>query len=130
MRFLLFMLFILFVLFVLFVRVKSFRLKNKTALIPSFTLLLKAVKSLFSNKSINRDQINLKKMADMSNLKTTETLNSFSLNITNTLTIPQYSQIHPILQNIGNPFLKTIMKYKIPMYSYPSNRFFILFHLT
>ena len=41
----------LFVLFVLFVRVKSFRLKNKTALIPSFILLLTITVTGGSNSS-------------------------------------------------------------------------------
>ena len=45
--FVFFVFFILFVLFVLFVRVKSFHLKIKTTLVPTFILLL--IDNIFSN---------------------------------------------------------------------------------
>ena len=45
-------------------------------------------------------------------MKTTKVFYSFFSNIVTNLKIPQYSNFDPIAQNIEDPTLKAIMKYK------------------
>ena len=74
----------------------------------------KVVKPLFSDKSISEDKINLTENGEYvkTEMKTAEVFNSFFSNIVKNLKIPQYSNSDPIAQNIGDPTLKAIVKYK------------------
>ena len=78
----------------------------------------KVVKPLFSDKSISGDKINLTEKGKYvkTEMKTAEVFNSFFSNIVKNLKIPQYSNFHPIAQNIEDPTLKAVVKYK----SHPS----------
>ena len=69
---------------------------------------------LFSDKSISGDKINLTENGEYvkTDMKTAEVFNSFFSNILKGLKIPQYSNFDPIAQNIEDPILKAIVKYK------------------
>ena len=72
------------------------------------------MKPLFSDKSISGDKINLTENGEYvkTKIKTAEVLNSFFSNIVKNLKIPQYSNFDPNAQNIEDPTLKAIVKYK------------------
>ena len=74
----------------------------------------KVVKPLFSDKSISGDKINLTENGEYvkTKIKTAEMFNNFFSNIVKNLKIPQYSNFDPIAQNIEDPTLKAIVKYK------------------
>ena len=74
----------------------------------------KVVKPLFSDKSITGDKINLTENGEYvkTEMKTAEVFNSFFSNIVKNLKIPHYSNFDPIAQNIEDPTLKAIVKYK------------------
>ena len=69
---------------------------------------------LFSDKSISGDKTNLTENGEYvkTDMKTAEVFNSFFSNILKDLKIPQYSNFDPIAQNIEDPILKAIVKYK------------------
>ena len=72
------------------------------------------MKPLFSDKSISEDKINLNENGESvkTEMKTAEVFNSFFSNIAKNLKIPQNSNFDPIAQNIEDPTLKAIVKYK------------------
>ena len=72
------------------------------------------MKPLFSNKSINADKINLTENGEYvkTEMKIAEVFNSFLSNIAKNFKVPQYSNFDPIAQNIEDPTLKAIVKYK------------------
>ena len=74
----------------------------------------KVVKSLFSDKSNSGDKINLIENEEhaKTEMKILEVLNSLFSNVVKNLKIPQYSNFDPIAQNIEDPTLKAIGKYK------------------
>ena len=74
----------------------------------------KVVKSLFSDKSNSGSKINLIENEEYAKteMKILEVLNSFFSNVVKNLKIPQYSNFDPIAQNIEDPTLKAIGKYK------------------
>ena len=77
--------------------------------------LWKAVKPLFSDKSISGNKINLTENCEYvkTEMRTAKVFNSFFSNIVKNLKIPHYSNFDPIAQNIeDHPTLKAIVKYK------------------
>ena len=76
------------------------------------------MKPLFSDKSISGDKINVTENGEYikTEMKTAEVFNSFFSNIVKNIKIPQYSNFDPIAQNIEDPTLKALVKYK----SHPS----------
>ena len=68
------------------------------------------MKLSFSYKSISEDKINLTGNGEhvKTEMKTAEALNSFFLDIVKNLKIP--TNFDPIVQNIEDPTLKTIVK--------------------
>ena len=74
----------------------------------------KVVKPLFSDESISGDKINLTENGEYvkTEMKTAEVFNNFFSNMVKNLKIPHYSNFDPIAQNIEDPTLKAIVKYK------------------
>ena len=72
-------------------------------------LFWKSVKPLLSDKSCIRDRI-LEILKTES--ETAESLNSFFSNIIKNLNISRYSEFDPVTENIADPTLKAIFKYK------------------
>ena len=72
------------------------------------------MKPLFSDTSISRDKISLTEDSEYvkTEMKIAEVFNSFFSNIVKNIKIPQYSNFDPITQNIEDPTLKAILKYK------------------
>ena len=77
-------------------------------------LFWKSVKPLLSDKSRIRDRINISEKCEIlkTESETAETLNSFFSNIVKDLNISRYSEFDPVTENIADPTLKTIFKYK------------------
>ena len=72
------------------------------------------VKPLLSNKVVYNERITLvddDKIIE-NDKNTASNLNEFFSNIITTLGIPQYNETEPVSQNIGDPLMKTIMKYR------------------
>ena len=72
------------------------------------------VKPLLSNKIVSNKKITLAEgeeiiKADQANVKV---LNNFFSIIIKNLEIPQYNQVEPICQNIKDPVIKAIIKYR------------------
>ena len=86
---------------------------NKTKILDN-KQFWKVVKPLFSDKSIRRNKINLTENGKYikTKMKTAEVFHSFFSNVVKNLKIPQYSNSDPIAQNIEDPTLKAIEKYK------------------
>ena len=77
-------------------------------------LFRKLVKPLLSHKSRIKDRINISEKGEILNSEseTVETLNSFFSNIVKNLDISRYSEFDPVTENIADPTLKAIFKYK------------------
>ena len=71
------------------------------------------MKPLLSDKSCIRDRINISEKGEIlkTESETAETLNSFFSNIVN-LNSSRYSEFDPVTENIADPTLKAIIKYK------------------
>ena len=72
------------------------------------------MKPLFSDEPISGDKINLNGNSDYvkTEMKREEVFSSFFSNLVENLKIPQYSNFHPIAQNIEDPTLKAIVNHK------------------
>ena len=68
----------------------------------------KVVKPLLSNKIVSNEEITLVE-GDQAN---TKVLNNFFSNINKNIEIPQYDQVDPICQDIKDPVIKAIIKYR------------------
>ena len=77
-------------------------------------LFWKSVKPLLSDKSCIRDRINISEKGKIlkTESETAESLNSFFSNIVKNLNISRYSEFDPATENIADPTLKAIFKYK------------------
>ena len=77
-------------------------------------LFWKSVKPLLSDKSRIRDRINISEKGKIlkTESETAERLNSFFSNIVKNLNISRYSEFDPVTENIADPTLKAIFKYK------------------
>ena len=73
-------------------------------------LFWKSVKPLLSEKSHIRDRISITEKSEI--VKTAETLNSFFSNIVKNLNISRYSEFDTVTENIADPTLNSIFKYK------------------
>ena len=69
---------------------------------------------LLLDKSRIRDRINISEKGEIlkTESETAETLNSFFSNIVKNLNISRYSEFNPVTENIADPTLKAIFKYK------------------
>ena len=78
-------------------------------------LFWKSVKPL-SDKSRITDRINISEKCEIlkTESETAETLNSFFSNIVKNLNLLRYSEFDPVTENIADPTLKAIFKYKDP----------------
>ena len=72
------------------------------------------MKPLLSDKSRIRDRINISEKGKIlkTESKTAESLNSFFSNIAKNLNISRYSEFDLVTENIADPTLKAIFKYK------------------
>ena len=72
------------------------------------------MKPLLSDKSRTRDRINISEKGKIikTESETAESLNSFFSNIVKNLNISRYSEFDPVTENIADPTLKAIFKYK------------------
>ena len=72
------------------------------------------MKSLLSDKSHIRDRINISEKDKIlkTESETAKSLNSFFKNIVKDLNISRYSEFDPVTENIADPTLKAIFKYK------------------
>ena len=72
------------------------------------------MKPLLSDKSCIRDRINISEKGKIlkTESETAESLNSFFSNIVKNLNISRYSEFDPVTENIADPTLKAIFKYK------------------
>ena len=77
-------------------------------------LFWKSVKPLLSDKSRIRDRINISEKGKVlkTESETAESLNSFFSNIVKNLNISRYSEFDSVTENIADPTLKAIFKYK------------------
>ena len=77
-------------------------------------LFWKSLKPLLSDKSRIRDRINISEKGEILKTKpeTVGTLNDFFLNIVKNLNISRYSEFDTVTENIADPNLKAIFKYK------------------
>ena len=77
-------------------------------------LFWKSVKPLLSDKSRIRDRINISEKGEIlkTESETAETLNSFFSNIVKNLDFSRYSDSDYVTENITDPNLKAIFKYK------------------
>ena len=77
-------------------------------------LFWKSVKPLLSDKLCIRGRINISKKDEILNteFETAETLNSLFSNIVKNLNISRYIEFDPVTENITDPTLKAIFKYK------------------
>ena len=77
-------------------------------------LFWKSVKPLLSDKSRIRDRINISEKGKIlkTESETAESLNSFFSHIVKNLNISRYSEFDPVTENIADPTLKAIFKYK------------------
>ena len=77
-------------------------------------LFWKTVKPLLSDKSVHSDKIHLNEIEELINSesKTAEALNEFFSNIVKILNIPEYENLNPNFENVKEPVLKAILKYK------------------
>ena len=77
-------------------------------------LFWKSVKPLLSDKSHRRDTINISEKGKIlkTESETAESLNSFFSNIVKNLNISRYSEFDHVTENIADPTLKAIFKYK------------------
>ena len=89
---------------------KNLNIKNVT----DNKLFWKSVKPLLSDKSRIRDRINLSEKGKRlkTESETAESLNSFFSNIVKNLNISRYSEFDPVTENIADPTLKAIFKFK------------------
>ena len=74
----------------------------------------KIIKPFVSDKSINNDKIHLNENGESINskTKTAEVLNEFFSNIVKNLKIPEYENLNRNVQNVKDPVLKAILKYR------------------
>ena len=74
----------------------------------------KTVKPFLSDKSINSDKIHLSENGELINSKskTAEVLNEFFSNIVKNVNIPEYENLNRNFENVKDPVLKEIWKYK------------------
>ena len=74
----------------------------------------KVIKHSLSDKSSVKEQINLAEKGEIWNtdLEAPEVLNTFFGNIVKNLEINQYSNFDPIINNVKDPTLRAILKYK------------------
>ena len=74
----------------------------------------KVVKPLLSNKIISNEKITIVEGHKIvrSNNETAKVLNEFFANIITNLTIPQFNQIDQTSENIRDPVIKAIVKYR------------------
>ena len=75
---------------------------------------MKSLKPLLSDKSRIRDRINISEKGKIlkTESETAKSLNSFFSNILKNLNISRYSEFDPVTENIADPTLKAIFKYK------------------
>ena len=68
----------------------------------------------FQTNSRKRDRINISEKGEIlkTESKTAESLNSFISNIVKNLNISRYSEFNPVTENIADPTVKAIFKYK------------------
>ena len=77
-------------------------------------LFWKSVNLYFQTNSRKRDRINISEKGEIlkTESKTAESLNSFISNIVKNLNISRYSEFNPVTENIADPTVKAIFKYK------------------
>ena len=77
-------------------------------------LFWKVIKPSLSDKSCVKEQINLVEKGEIlkTDLETAEVLNTFFGNIVKNLEINQYSNFDPVINNVKDPTLRAILKYK------------------
>ena len=77
-------------------------------------LFWNSVKPLFSDKSRIRDRINISEKGEIvkTESETAGSLNSFFSNTVKNLSISRYIELDPVTENIADPTLKAVFKYK------------------
>ena len=77
-------------------------------------LFWKVIKLLLSDKSSAKEQIDLVEKIEIlkTDLETGEVLNTFFGNIVKYLEINQHSNFDPVINNVKDPTLRAILKYK------------------
>ena len=78
------------------------------------TLFWKVTKHPLSDKSCVKEQINLAEKGEFlkTDLETAKVLNNFFGNIVKNLEINKYSNFDPVINNVQDPTLRAILKYK------------------
>ena len=69
-------------------------------------------KALLSKKFNVKERISLVENGEIVRNEKTEVFNNFFGNIVKNLNIPQYSDFDPVIENVKDPTLKAILKYK------------------
>ena len=69
-------------------------------------------KALLSKKFNVKERISLVENGEILRNEKTEVFNNFFGNIVKNLNIPQYSDFDPVIENVKDPTLKAILKYK------------------
>ena len=74
----------------------------------------KTVKPYLSDKSVKCDKINLNENGELlkSESETAEVFNNFFSNIVKNIKIPEYKNLNTNIENVKDPFLRAILKYK------------------
>ena len=77
-------------------------------------LFWKVIKPSLSDKSCAKEQINLVEKGQIlkTDLETADILNTFFENVVKNLEINQYSNFDPVINNVKDPTLRAILKYK------------------
>ena len=77
-------------------------------------LIWTVIKPSLSGKSCDKEQINLVEKGEIlkTDLEKVEVLNNFFGNIVKNLEINQYSNFDPVINNVKDPTLRAILKYK------------------
>ena len=77
-------------------------------------MFCKTIKPLLSDKSCIRDRISISGKGEIlkTESETAETLNDFFSNIAKDLNISRYSELDSVAENIIEPILRAIFKYK------------------
>ena len=73
------------------------------------------MKPILSNKAVSNEKITLAEQDNIveNDKKTATALNNFFSNIITNLGIPQYIEGEPVSQNIDDPLMKAIIKYRL-----------------
>ena len=72
------------------------------------------MKPLLSNKIVSNEKITLVEGEEIAKTDQAKVLNNFSSNTIKNLENPQYNQADTVCQNIKDPVIKTIIKYRNP----------------